>query len=120
MRQILRHLLDIIDMFARKYLSLHATIALLVLGLGLVNYPRANATTTTLGVVYPPWWSTAQIWRAAASTGDILDIGGVPFILYLHSDASGLNLRARRAGAVLVFDPRGFGGCGASARRPFS
>jgi hypothetical protein len=96
--------------------SEYLAIALLTLCVSFINFPRANATAKTLGVVYPPWWSVAHIWQAAASTGDIVNIGGAPFVLYLHSDAPGLTARAHRAGAFLVFDARGFGGCGANKR----
>lgn len=98
----------------------YRVLLILIIFVLAVNFPWAGASAKTLGVVYPPWWSTAQIWRAGMSTGEIVDIGGAPFVLYLHSDAPGLTMRARRAGAFLVFDPRGFGGCGASAGRPFS
>jgi hypothetical protein len=107
-------------MAIRDQLAAYAAIAALTLGVSIINFPAAGATTRTLGVVYPPWWSTAHIWQAAASTGEIVDLGGARFILYLHSEAPGLNVRARRAGAFLVFDAGGFGGCGAAAGRKFN
>jgi hypothetical protein len=107
-------------MSSRNFRHEYKATLFLILFVLAINFPWAGATAKTLGVVYPPWWSKAQIWQAAVSTGDIVDIGGAPFVLYLHSDAPGLDTRARTAGAFLVFDPRGFGGCGASARRPFS
>jgi hypothetical protein len=84
------------------------------LGVGLVNFPSPDEHSSAVAAIYPPWWSTRQVWRAAASAGDILNIGGSEFVLLLHSDAPGLAVRARRSGALLVIDPRGFGGCGAS------
>lgn len=73
--------------------------------------PAAPANAVTLAAVFPPWWSQAQVWRAALSTGDVVDVGGSRFVLVLHSSASGLAARLCRAGALLILDPLAMGPC---------
>jgi hypothetical protein len=67
---------------------------------GLGTGPRPG--DRLLAAVYPPWWSDTRIAGAAASAGDIAAAGGVRNILVIHGDPSGLAMRLRRSGALLV------------------
>ena len=82
-------------------------------GLGLVfSLPAASSNASTMAAVFPPWWSRADVWRSALSVGDVVDAGGSQFVLILHSNKTGLSVRLRRAGALLVLDPKQLGVCG--------
>jgi len=61
-----------------------------------------------IAMVFPPWWSTEQSVTAAASAGDILGIGGVPFIVIVRPDPAKAARGARSAGALFTLgaDPR--------------
>jgi len=86
------------------------TAVIACVGLAAV-LPTAPANAVSLAAVFPPWWSQGQVWRAAMSTGDVIDVGSSRFVLVLHSNASGLAARLRRAGALLVLDPLTMGVC---------
>lgn len=73
-----------------------------------------------LAVVFPPWWSGAHVAAAGASAGDIVGVGGAPFILILRGDDAGLGARARRAGGLLLLDPATAGMCAPSVQEPRS
>jgi hypothetical protein len=91
-----------------------AAVVIAAIGMSTVlQPPPANAVS--IAAVFPPWWSRNQIWRAALSTGEVVDVGGSRFVLVLHSSAPGLAARLRRAGALLVLDRLTLGVC---ARAP--
>ena len=85
-----------------------AVAASLVATAALAYAPR---TANGFAAVFPPWWSTAQAMNAAVSAGDITGVGALPFILILRSDAPGLEARLKRAGALILLDPRAAGVC---------
>ncbi len=68
-----------------------------------------------LAAVFPPWWSAARVFSAAAKAGDILDSGAVPFIPIVKSPKPGLGARLHAAGALLLLNPLDAGGCGRPA-----
>jgi hypothetical protein len=95
-----------------------ATGLLAAIGI-FAGFPAAKADATTLTAVFPPWWTQAQVWRAASSVGDIVDTGGARFVLVLHSNLNRFSARARAAGALLVLDPSGLGACGPKSQGAF-
>lgn len=75
---------------------------------GLANAP---SRPDSFAAVFPPWWSGPQAAGAAARAGDIAGVGALPFILILKSRTPGLGERLRRAGALILLDPRAAGLC---------
>lgn len=65
--------------------------------------------------VFPPWWPPSRSIVAASEAGVILDSGAYPFVVIVQSKTSELDTelgaRLRAAGALLVLDPLGLGGC---------
>ena len=74
----------------------------------LVSFVAAAAVNATpsdpsrVAVIFPPWWSEARAVTAAASAGEILGVGGVPFIVILHGDSTTVARRARSVGALFT------------------
>ena len=85
-----------------------AVLATLAVAVAQADAPRA---ANGFAVIFPPWWSAAQALNAAASAGDIIGVGALPFILVLHSDTPGLKARLMQAGALLLLDSRAAGAC---------
>jgi microcompartment protein CcmK/EutM len=98
--------------------------SLLLVGLGIVStffvaaQAAPAATSERLAVVFPPWWSRAHIAAAAASAGDIVGAGSVPFILILRGESADLGARSRQAGALLLLDPEAAGLCAPPVQEP--
>lgn len=65
----------------------------------------------TVVAVFPPWWSTPRTFDAAGEAGSILDNGAFPFVVVVQSRTADLGVRLRAAGAILLLDPLGVGGC---------
>ena len=75
-----------------------------------VGSPPANM----IAALFPPWWSAARIFQAAAGTGDIVGVGRVPSMIVVRSDRAALAARLRAAGALATFDANELGGCRSS------
>ncbi len=71
----------------------------------------ASADPSHMAALFPPWWSERRTLAAAASAGDILGVGAVPFVILVHGDPATLQGRARSAGALLVFNSDRAGLC---------
>lgn len=67
--------------------------------------------------VFPPWWPSSRAVAAASDVGAIVDGGAFPFVLIVQSQNPGLGERLRAAGALLLLNPLGFGGCLTSPSR---
>lgn len=67
--------------------------------------------------IFPPWWPASRAFAAASDVGAIVDGGAFPFVLVVQSQRPGLGDRLRAAGALLLLNPLGFGGCVASPSR---
>lgn len=65
----------------------------------------------TIVAVFPPWWSAARVFQAAASAGEIVDVGRVPSMIVVRSDRSALAARLRAAGALATLNADDLGGC---------
>lgn len=61
--------------------------------------------------VFPPWWSADRTFVAAGEAGSILNNGTFPFVVVVQSKGADLGVRLRAAGAILLLDPLGLGGC---------
>ena len=57
-----------------------------------------------IAAVFPPWWDSAAVFKAADASGDVLGFGSLPCILILHARSPGLGARARAHGALLTLD----------------
>ena len=67
--------------------------------------------------VFPPWWSASRALTAASDVGAVVDSGAFPFVLIVQSQRPGLGDRLRAAGALLLLNPLGVGGCEPSPSR---
>jgi hypothetical protein len=100
----------------RRLATILSSVALGVSGalLGLFAAVAVEAQPRTPGrvaAIFPPWWSSARIFGAAGTAGDIAGAGGAPFIVILRGDPAQLSERAREAGALLLLDPALAGVC---------
>jgi len=68
----------------------------------------APTDPSRVAMVFPPWWSAARAFEAAASEGEILGEGGVPFVVIVHLDPSKSRTRTRKVGPLFMLgaDPR--------------
>ncbi len=80
----------------------------LIAALSLTLQPPASGPVAAL---FPPWWDAARTMQAASSAGSIARFGALPFVVVIVRDGSASNGRLRDAGAWLILDPRGLGGC---------
>jgi hypothetical protein len=91
--------------------------ALLALTLGAGSLIAALAVTMEppaagpVAVLFPPWWDAARSMQAAATAGVIVRFGALPFVVVIMPDGSTPTGVLRAAGAWLILDPRGLGGC---------
>ena len=86
-------------------------ISALAILTSLVAAAAVNATPLDSGhvaIVFPPWWTATRSVTAAASACDILNMGGVPFVVIAHCDPATAARDARSAGALFILgaDPR--------------
>lgn len=92
---------------SRQYLgrcsiAVGAACATLVMAMSAAAAP---AGATRVAAVFPPWWSAARAASAAASAGDIAGAGALSSIMIVSSDAPGLDVRLRAAGAIILLSP---------------
>jgi hypothetical protein len=65
-----------------------------------------------VAVAFPPWWSSLQIFEAAASAhAAVVRTTAVTAILVVRPDDHEGLLRLRQAGAWLTIDPQAIAGC---------
>ncbi len=62
----------------------------------------APSDPSRVAMVFPPWWSAPHAVTAAASAGDIIGMGGVPFVVIVHRDAKTAARPARSVGALFI------------------
>ncbi|MBX9740717.1 MAG: hypothetical protein K2X62_11615 [Beijerinckiaceae bacterium] len=84
-------------------LALTAGISLF--GLAITIATHSSPAGDSAAAIFPPWWSGAKAFEAAATSGQITRLGAFPFVVVVRSDDPGLASRLRDAGAVLVLDP---------------
>ncbi len=66
-----------------------------------------------VAMIFPPWWTAARAFAAAARLGaPIIRFGAIPTIVVVPPDGTPtLSARARAAGALVVVNAIGLGGC---------
>jgi hypothetical protein len=86
----------------------------LVVTAGISSAPRDDMRLTA---VFPPWWSQADVFAAAARAGQPIASGGMGFIILVgdSADHAGLSTRLRHEGALVLLDGSAFRPCGAAA-----
>jgi hypothetical protein len=68
--------------------------------------------TEIVAVAFPPWWSTEQAFRAAASAdAAIVRMTAVPSLLVVRPDRHDGLTRLRKAGVWLAMDPQAISAC---------
>ena len=68
--------------------------------------------TEIVAVAFPPWWSTEQAFRAAASAdAAIVRMTAVPSLLVVRPDQHDGLTRLRNAGVWLTMDPQTVAAC---------
>ena len=77
-----------------------------------VASPHVGSDARIVAALFPPWWSPAATFRAAATAGEVVRTGAVRTVVVVRSDAPGLSGRLTGAGAILVLDPTLLGLCG--------
>lgn len=71
-----------------------------------------DPTADAVAVITPPWFDSARTMALVVSAGgSIVDVGGTPNIIVAHSNDRGFVKSLYRAGAWLVVNPLGAGGC---------
>jgi hypothetical protein len=73
--------------------------------------PIGGTGPATVAAVFPPWWSATRALTAAASSSQILRLGGLPSIIIVRTDRPD---RLRADGAWLFLNPI-LGGCAPKA-----
>jgi hypothetical protein len=88
-------------------------LAACVCGVGLVcAVTVAPVDDSRVAAVFPPWWSPAEIFAAAGSSGQIVGSGLIDSILIVHSNESLLASRLRAHGALITMPTFRFVPCG--------
>lgn len=82
-----------------------------MLGLGGSLSAAAPSDESAVAAVFPPWWTASRSLSAASQAGAVLDAGVLPFVLIVRSPHPGLSARLRAAGALILLNPLGLGGC---------
>ncbi len=80
-----------------------AGLLLAMVGFSAVTLEGAPTDGRLVAALFPPWWSSAHVLRAAAGAGDVLGFGRLPSIVVIHADQAGLPARALAHGAILTF-----------------
>lgn len=65
-----------------------------------------------VAVVFPPWWSTQEVFHAAASANAaIVRVTALPSLLVVRPDDRNGLARLRQAGVWLTMDPQAIAAC---------
>lgn len=93
--------------FVRNALLLIGSIVATLLVVLCSSLPHSDK----VAAVFPPWWSAARAFDAAAGAGRIVALGRLSSVLIVHGDPAQLAHRLREAGALLVLDSSLSAGC---------
>jgi hypothetical protein len=95
------------------FLVPYATLAASIMAMAFVAL--APVPNHPIAAVFPPWWTAARGFQAAALSGaPIVRTGAFVNILVLSPGEPDLPARLRAAGAWLVLDAKALGGCAAA------
>ncbi|HET6308583.1 MAG TPA: hypothetical protein VFG12_15440 [Rhodopila sp.] len=83
---------------------------------GLLAALLGGPSSGPVAAIFPPWWSAARAVSAAASGGAVLGMGAAHFVVLVAPDDQFGRERLWRAGAWLLLDPGGVGGCDQAAK----
>jgi hypothetical protein len=73
---------------------------------------QARPGLEVVAVAFPPWWTSQQVFEAAASAhAAIVRTTAITAILVVRPDAREGLTRLREAGAWLTIDPQAIAGC---------
>ncbi len=97
----------------RYYAWLNATGLLLVSWLAIAWLSlQARPGADVVAVMFPPWWSSQQIFAAAASAdAAIVRLTAIHSILVVRPDDHEGVARLRQAGVWLALDPQAIAAC---------
>jgi hypothetical protein len=96
---------------ASRFFIAPLCIAIALAGLAAGAVAGKPNDAGSLVAVFPPWWSASRALAEASRVGDVVNAGAFPFVLIVQSQRPGLEERLRAAGAVLLLNPIGIGGC---------
>ncbi len=82
------------------------SLAILVSFVATAAVDATPTDPTRVAIVFPPWWTAAHAFVAAASAGEILGEGGLPFVVIVHRDPKTTARHPVGALFVLGADPR--------------
>lgn len=95
-----------------------AGIAMLCVAVFGALAPKAEAGMS-VAAIFPPWWDARDVMAGLADADAVILRQGVTSsVLLLSSDTSGLPQRLRKAGALLIVDPKAAAGCLGLASSP--
>jgi hypothetical protein len=86
-------------------------LAISVAGIAASIGAGKPASDNAVVAVFPPWWTASRTLVAASAAGAVLDSGAYSFVVIVQSQDHELGARLRAAGALLLLDPLGLGGC---------
>ena len=93
------------------WLNASALLVVSFLAISFVTL-RARPGADVLAVAFPPWWSTQQVFLAAASANAaIIRETSIPSLLVVHLERPGDLSRLRDAGVWLALDPQAIAAC---------
>ena len=73
---------------------------------------RARPGAEIVAVAFPPWWSSQEVFLAAASAdAAIVRMTAIPSLLVVRPDQRDGLARLRNAGVWLALDPRAIDAC---------
>jgi hypothetical protein len=93
------------------WLNASALLLASVIAVAALSF-RVRPGAETVAVAFPPWWSSQQVFEAAASAdATIVRTTAISTLLVVKPDSkAGLN-RLRQAGAWLALDPQAVAAC---------
>jgi hypothetical protein len=93
------------------WLNASALLLASVVAVGWLSF-QVRPGAEIVAVAFPPWWSSQQVFEAAASAGaTIVRTTAISTLLVVKPGTyAGLN-RLRQAGAWLMLDPQAVGAC---------
>jgi len=96
---------------ARSWLPPVALLLASLIGSAWLGAPMAEPGRP-VAALFPPWWEPSRsLGAAVAAGGAVMGLGRLPGLVVTRSSAPGFAERLRTAGALVLFDPRGFGLC---------